>query len=411
MADFKQFNKNKLLCRVLSETLNIKIKLDEPVVNGTKTIGFYSRNENSDCVSYGNNISISYGCKIKNYVTIESAYNVVTSASILAAWFSGKPQLLHEYIIRALYAVAKADKDGFKIIQGERVCDETYFENVADRVEKAIRNPDIIADNEYCYSTIKTLCCWCALNFTVLTPKQIEDSLNADDHSIFNDVNNDVNTDENNDVKKVNLQTFAKKPEPENNIILKSDYLRNLLNMNTEQREKTVAKLCWSKDWVEKYYGYNSDHIIDGLTGEFIVFMWLNSNKFCKYFEVKYSNLFMIEGSKQFNLQNQPDIKLNFEDKPPVTAEIKTTGYSINYDENDKPSIIIPLSYNKAIKENAEMLFIVNTSNYTLITVDLKADKFISCCNIQNIYSLLLKVLLDNNSLSRILGFKGHVVM
>ena len=59
----------------------------------------------------------------------------------------------------------------------------------------------------------------------------------------------------------------------ESQAIIKTDYLRDLLAMNTEQREQTVSRLCWSKEWDEKYFGYNSDCIISGLLGEFTTFM------------------------------------------------------------------------------------------------------------------------------------------
>ena len=191
--------------------------------------------------------------------------------------------------------------------------------------------------------------------------------------------------------------------------IIKTDYLKNLLTMNVEQREKTVSRLCWSKEWVEQYYGYNSDRVINGIISELITFMWLNSNKFCKYFEVKYGNLFMVEGSKLFKLQNQPDIKIFFEDRV-IPAEIKSTTYAFNFNETDKPSVTFPQLINKAQREHAELLFVLDVVNLKLIIVDIINDKFIECCNVENMYSRLLKILLDNNSLNRILGLKGHVI-
>lgn len=206
--------------------------------------------------------------------------------------------------------------------------------------------------------------------------------------------------------KTVENKTVENK-EPQ--AIIKTDYLRELLTMNIEQREQTVSRLCWSKEWVEQYYGYNSDCIINGIMSELITFMWLNSNKFCKYFEVKYGNLFMVEGSKLFKLQNQPDIKIFFEDRV-MPTEIKSTTYAFNFNETDKPSMTIPQLINKAHREHAELLFVLDVVNLKLIIVDIINDKFIECCDVKNMYSRLLKVLLDNNSLNRILGLKGHVI-
>ena len=214
------------------------------------------------------------------------------------------------------------------------------------------------------------------------------------------------NTVENTTVENNENKTVENK-EPQ--AIIKTDYLRELLTMNIEQREKTVSRLCWSKEWVEQYYGYNSDCIINGIMSELITFMWLNSNKFCKYFEVKYGNLFMVEGSKLFKLQNQPDIKIFFEDRV-IPAEIKSTMYEFNFNETDKPSMTIPQLINKAHREHAELLFVLDVVNLKLIIVDIINDKFIECCDVKNMYSRLLKVLLDNNSLNRILGLKGHVI-
>ena len=119
----------------------------------------------------------------------------------------------------------------------------------------------------------------------------------------------------------------------------------------------------------------------------------------------------MVEGSKKsLKLNNEPDLKIYFEDGSVTTAEIKTTSKNIMFTEKDKPSELIPFHFNKSKRENAETLFLININTWNLTVVDVKNDEFITSGNVFKYYSRLLKTLLDNNSLNRILGLKGHVI-
>lgn len=197
----------------------------------------------------------------------------------------------------------------------------------------------------------------------------------------------------------------------ENKIVLKTDYVKALLAMNLTERENKVKNLRWSKNWIEKYYGYNSDKIIKGILGEFVAYGWLNSNKFCKYFNVDYQNLWMVEGkTKVLNLINKSDITCVFDDLIEHRVEIKTSDKTFYYYDGDKPSDFIPELFNKAKKENAEYLILVSPQTWKLIVVDLNSDTFIYNEDVTKIHSRVLKNLLYPSAFSKILGLKGHVV-
>lgn len=235
---------------------------------------------------------------------------------------------------------------------------------------------------------------------------------NEGDVVVVNDEDPSKSMDEEMENKEENKGRVENMGFNVNGCVVKTDYLKELLAKNVDQREEMVKNLCWSKEWVEKYYGYNSYCVLNGLMGEIITLKWLNSNKFCKYFDINFDNLFMVTGKdKKLKLSKMSDLKLYFADNTCKNVEIKTTQRNIYPLETDKPSDYLKVPMDKALRENADLLILIDTLSLKLFVIDLKADKFIIINeDVSKIKSKALKDLTCVNSMTKLLGLKGHVV-